>query len=67
MDLKAKEYSLTTLERPKKIHLTGAPFSIENDILTPTLKLKRHAAKKFYQEQIDKLYAEGGDASPLKQ
>lgn len=58
MDAKAKEYNLTSLEKIKKIHLHGAPFTVENDLITPTFKIKRNIAKKVFQEQIDKLYAE---------
>jgi len=29
------------------------PFSIENDLLTPTMKLKRNVAKKVFQDRID--------------
>jgi len=36
--------------------LLKEPFSIENDILTPTMKLKRNVAKKHYSNEIQKLY-----------
>lgn len=54
----AKEHKLTGLEKPAKIHLTGEAFSIENDILTPTFKLKRNVAAKVYKSEIDVMYAE---------
>ena len=44
----AKEKKFSSLEKPKEIYLTKEPFSIENDILTPTLKLKRNIGKKVY-------------------
>ena len=53
----AKENNLTGLEKPKDIYLTSDAFSIENDQLTPTFKLKRNIAKKAYQEQLDAMYA----------
>jgi long-subunit acyl-CoA synthetase (AMP-forming) len=31
-------------------------FSVENDMLTPTMKLKRNVAKKVYDEEIEKTY-----------
>ena len=58
MDAKAKENNLTSLEKIKKVHLFGAPFTMENDLLTPTFKIKRNVAKKTFQEQIDAMYAE---------
>jgi len=51
------ENKLSSLEKPKDIFVTGDAFSIENDMLTPTYKLKRNIAKKVYQAQIDEMYA----------
>ena len=44
----AKENKLSGLEKPKDIYLTLDAFSIENDQLTPTFKLKRNIAQKAY-------------------
>ena len=52
----ARENKLTGLEKPKEIYLTLEAFSIDNDMLTPTFKLKRNIGKQKYQEQIDKMY-----------
>ena len=52
----AKSNNLSSLEKPKDIYLSTDPFTIENDQLTPTFKLKRNNAKKAYQEQIDAMY-----------
>jgi len=49
---------LNRLEQPKAIYLAAEPFSVENDILTPTFKLKRNIGAKVYQAQIDVLYEE---------
>ena len=35
---------LNGLENIKKIHFTLDPFTIENEILTPTMKIKRNVA-----------------------
>ena len=35
------------------------PFSIENDLLTPTMKLKRNVAKERFKNEIADLYAAG--------
>ena len=32
------------------------PFTIESDILTPTMKLKRNIAKDRFKDQITKMY-----------
>ena len=38
----SNENKLSSLERPKGVHLSSVLFSVENDTLTPTFKLKRH-------------------------
>lgn len=43
-------------EQIKKIELTPEVWSIEQGILTPTLKLKRKAIKERYQNLYDKIY-----------
>jgi len=48
MDAKAREYNFTSLEKIKKVHLTSTPFTVENDLITPTFKIKRGNAKKTY-------------------
>ena len=53
----AKDNKLSGLEKPKDIHLSSEAFTIENDQLTPTFKLKRNNAKKAYQEVLDAMYA----------
>ncbi len=58
MDAKAKEYALNSLERIKAIYLTPEPFTVDNDIITPTFKIKRNIAKKVFAEQITQMYAE---------
>ena len=52
----AIENKLSSLEKPKGIHMSHVPFSVEDDTLTPTFKLKRHQAAKKYQEVIDAMY-----------
>ena len=47
---------LNSLEKPKEIFLAPEPFSVENDILTPTFKLKRNIGQKIYKAQIDAMY-----------
>ena len=45
-------------ETVKKISMTTELFSVENDLLTPTSKLKRNVAAKYFRTEIDRLYAE---------
>ena len=45
---------LNSLEKPKQITLLMDPFTIESDLLTPTMKLKRNIAKDTFKEQISK-------------
>jgi len=45
-----KEHKLTSLEKPKDIYLTLDQFTIENNLLTPTFKLKRNIARVYYKE-----------------
>jgi len=47
---------LNSLEKPKQITLLMDPFTIESDLLTPTMKLKRNIAKDKFKEEIDKMY-----------
>jgi long-chain acyl-CoA synthetase len=42
----------------KKLHLTMVPFSVENNALTPTMKIKRKNAYELYKKELDALYAE---------
>lgn len=49
---------LSGLEKPKDIALTFEPFSIENNLLTPTFKLKRNIAREHFKVLIDSMYVE---------
>jgi len=48
--------SLSLVERIKKIKLIYKEFTIENGMLTPTLKLKRKKILEKYKEDLEKLY-----------
>ena len=45
-------------EVPRKLILMSEAFSVENGMLTQTLKLKRRAVLQKYQADIDRLYKE---------
>jgi long-chain acyl-CoA synthetase len=48
--------NLTLIEKIKKFVLIHEEFTIENGMLTPTLKLKRKEIIKNYKQQLENLY-----------
>lgn len=54
----AVEGKLNSLEKPKQIMLLSDPWTIENDYLTPTMKMKRNVAKDKLRADIDRMYGE---------
>ncbi len=48
--------SLSLVEKVKKFKLIKEEFTIENGMLTPTLKLKRKKILEKYKENLEKLY-----------
>jgi long-chain acyl-CoA synthetase len=48
--------NLTLIEKIKKFIITDKEFTIENRMLTPTLKLKRKEINKNYKQQLENLY-----------
>ncbi len=47
---------LTLVEKIKKIQLIDENFSIENGLLTPTMKVKRKKVIEKYKKELEKLY-----------
>lgn len=52
-----KEGKLKGFEMVRAIRLETELFSVENDLMTPTFKLKRPQLQQKYQSEIDELYA----------
>ncbi|XP_029621766.1 long-chain-fatty-acid--CoA ligase 1 isoform X1 [Salmo trutta] len=52
-----KEGGLKSFEQVREISLHTEMFSVQNGLLTPTLKAKRTDLRNHFQEQIDLLYA----------
>lgn len=56
--------SLKGYEYVRRIHVSNELFSVDNDTLTPTFKIKRKVAAAKYQKELDALYALG-EPQPL--
>ncbi|BDA42483.1 Long-chain-fatty-acid-CoA ligase 1 [Coccomyxa sp. Obi] len=54
---------LRGFEQVAAITLVAEQFSVENDLLTPTFKLKRPQAKAAFKEAIDRMYAKTAGSS----
>ena len=48
--------NLTVVEKIKKFHLINETFSIENGLLTPTMKVKRNKVIAKYKNILEHLY-----------
>jgi long-chain acyl-CoA synthetase len=47
---------LSQIERIRRFLIADEPFAIENEQLTPSLKIRRHVLKQVYGERLDALY-----------
>jgi len=48
--------ALSPLERVRRFTVARAPFTVENQMMTPTLKIRRHEIKAAYGAELDGLY-----------
>jgi len=48
--------NLSVVEQVRKFILIDEEFTIENDMMTPTMKVKRFKVKSIFGEQLEKLY-----------
>ncbi len=53
---------LASFESIKRIAIVGEEWTLENGLLTPTMKVKRKEVVKRYREQIEALYQNSGGA-----
>ncbi|XP_013200983.1 long-chain-fatty-acid--CoA ligase 5 isoform X1 [Amyelois transitella] len=51
-----KTAGLKTFEQVKDIYLHPDPFSVQNGLLTPTLKAKRPEIRSYFKPQIEDMY-----------
>lgn len=58
IDTVGRAGGLKGFELAKKIHLHPDPFTMENGLLTVTMKSKRNELRKKFAEEIDELYSE---------
>ncbi len=47
---------LSVVERVRRFILAEEPFSIENQQLTPSMKVRRHVLREMYGDRLDALY-----------
>jgi len=50
---------LSSLEKVRRFLIAREPFSVENEMLTPTLKIRRHKIKAAYGAALERLYERG--------
>ncbi|OCB84221.1 acetyl-CoA synthetase-like protein [Sanghuangporus baumii] len=64
MNEEAKNAGLKGFETVKKIHVTLEPFTVDNNMLTPTFKLRRRDVVAKYKDVLEQLYSEP-DLAPI--
>ncbi|MDP4199381.1 MAG: long-chain fatty acid--CoA ligase [Bacteroidota bacterium] len=55
-ELERLQKEFANYERVRRFVLLPEPFTVENDMLTPTLKVKRKSVEQRYRELIESLY-----------
>jgi long-chain acyl-CoA synthetase len=54
--LKDLQRDLAGYERVRRYRLLSEPFTVENGMMTPTLKVKRKVVEERYRDEIEKMY-----------
>ncbi len=47
---------LSVTERVRRVILADEPFTIANEEMTPSMKIRRHVIRARYQDRLDALY-----------
>jgi long-chain acyl-CoA synthetase len=47
---------LSVIEKVRRFILADEPFSVDNQQMTPSIKIRRHVIKEVYGERLDALY-----------
>jgi long-chain acyl-CoA synthetase len=55
-DINSVQKNLATYEKVRKFALLEKPFTVEDNELTPTLKIKRRIVEEKYKDLIEKMY-----------
>ena len=55
-DINRLQHDLAKYERVRRFAVIATPFTVENGMLTPTLKIKRKVVLSAYAQLIDTLY-----------
>ena len=55
-DILGRKFGLKGFELPKKIRIIKEPFSLDNNLMTPTLKLRPKNIKNKYNVELKNLY-----------
>jgi long-chain acyl-CoA synthetase len=55
-EVKKANESLSSIEKIRKFIVILEPFSTDNGLLTPTMKVRRHKVKEIYGEALNDLY-----------
>ncbi|KAJ9088397.1 medium-chain fatty acid-CoA ligase faa2 [Entomophthora muscae] len=58
LSIQAQNVKLSGFEKVNAVHLEPIPFSVDNGLVTPTFKLKRHELTQHYKSTINALYQE---------
>ena len=51
---------LSVIEKVRRFTLADEAFTVENEMLTPSMKIRRHVIKGRYGDALDGLYGKGG-------
>ena len=49
---------LSVVEKVRRFDFADEPFTIENEQMTPSLKIRRHVLKSVYADKIAALYGD---------
>ncbi|MDP7540443.1 MAG: long-chain fatty acid--CoA ligase, partial [Alphaproteobacteria bacterium] len=54
--VKRANAQLSVIEKMRRFVVADGPFTVENEMMTPTMKLRRHQILECYGERLEALY-----------